>query len=132
MMEDEVAAAETMLASGEGSAERPLKVGRTPEVWLRHERTGQEFRAKGYTIVIGRDPMAAQVVIRSEDEKHVSGRHAEIQFRSDGSVVVRDLGSRNGTRLNDNALTEDALLKVGDRLLLGNAPTVLVVTALDT
>jgi hypothetical protein len=30
----------------------------------------------------------------------VSRRHAEIEPRSDGSFVIRDLGSRNGTRVN--------------------------------
>lgn len=122
----------TVLASPDGSAERPFKVGRTPHVTLRHERTGQEFSAKGYTIVIGRDPAAAQIVIRTDQEKHVSGRHAEIQFRSDGSVIVRDLDSRNGTWLNDRPIKADTPLKVKDRILLGNAPTVLVVAALES
>ena len=115
----------------DGSADRPLRAGRTPSVRLVHQRTGEELRATGYTIVIGRDPAAAQIVIRADDEKHVSGRHAEIQFHSDGSVVVRDLGSRNGTWLNDHALQGEAPLKVGDRLLLGNAPTVLAVLSLE-
>jgi pSer/pThr/pTyr-binding forkhead associated (FHA) protein len=128
---ERMAAAETVLAMPEGSAERPFKVGRTPHVMLRHELTGEQFSISGYTIVIGRDPAAAQVVVRSKGEKHVSGRHAEIQFHSDGSVVVRDLASRNGTWLNDRPLKEAAPLKVGDRLLLGNAPTVLIVVALD-
>jgi len=87
----------------DGSDERPFKVGRTPEIALHHERTGHTFTAKGYTVAIGRDP-SAQVVIRAEDERHVSGRHVEIQFRSDGRVVVRDLGSKNGSWLNDKPL----------------------------
>jgi pSer/pThr/pTyr-binding forkhead associated (FHA) protein len=131
LKEDDLAAAETLLESPEGSAERPFKVGTTPQVTLRHEGTGHEFVAKGYTVIIGRDPKAAQVVIRSDDEKHVSGRHAEIQFHSDGAVVVRDLGSRNGTWLNDRPLIGDMPLQVGDRLLLGNKPTVLLVVKLE-
>ncbi len=123
---------ETVLASPDGSAERPFKVGKTPHVTLRHERTKQEFSAKGYTIVIGRDPTSAQVVVRSDQEKHISGRHAEIQFHSDGAVVLRDLGSRNGTWLNDRPVKGDVSLKVKDRILLGAAPTVLVVAALET
>jgi len=115
----------------DGSAVHPFRAGREPTVRLFHQRTGETLTASGYTIVIGRDAAAAQVVIRAEDEKHVSGRHVEIQFRSDGQVLVRDLGSRNGTWLNDKPLKADAPLKVGDRLLLGNAPTVLIVAALD-
>ena len=115
----------------DGSALHPFKVGKTPTVRLTHQGTGEKFTATGYTLVIGRDPAAAQVVIRADDERHVSGRHAEIQFRTDGAVVVRDLESRNGTWLNDKRIKGDAPLKTGDRLLLGNAPTVLIVAALD-
>jgi len=115
----------------DGSAVLPFRAGRPPSVRLFHQRTCETFTASGYTIVIGRDTAAAQVVIRSDDERHVSGRHVEIQFRSDGQVIVRDLGSRNGTWLNDKPLKTEAPLKVGDRLLLGNAPTVLFVAALD-
>jgi len=115
----------------DGTQERPFKVGKTPSVVLRHLRTGEEFTASGYTVVLGRDPAAAQIVIRTEEEKHVSGQHAEIQFRSDCTVVVRDLGSRNGTWLNDKPVKSEMRIKVGDRLLLGNAPTVLVVAELD-
>ncbi len=131
MKEDDLEAAETLLESPDGSAERPYKVGATPQVKLRHEKTGQTFSAKGYTIIIGRDPKAAQVVIRSDEEKHVSGRHAEIQFHSDGAIVVRDLGSRNGTWVNDRRVIGDVPLQKGDKLLLGNAPTVLIVEALE-
>jgi pSer/pThr/pTyr-binding forkhead associated (FHA) protein len=127
-----LAAEETVLASPDGSAERPFKVGKTPHVTLRHERTKQEYSAKGYTIVIGRDATAAQIVVRSDQEKHVSGRHAEIQFRSDGAVVIRDLGSRNGTWVNDRPVKGDVPLRANDRILLGNKPTVLVVEALES
>jgi pSer/pThr/pTyr-binding forkhead associated (FHA) protein len=115
----------------DGSAVLPFRVGRTPSLRLVHQRNGEQFAATGYTIVIGRDPGAAQIVIRADDERHVSGRHVEIQFRTDHTVVVRDLGSRNGSWLNDKPLKGEAPLRVGDRLLLGNAPTVLTVTALD-
>ena len=115
----------------DGSAVLPFRVGRIPSVHLVHQRSGEQFTAQGYTIVVGRDAEAAQVVIRADDERHVSGRHVEIQFRADHTAVVRDLGSRNGTWLNDKPLRGDAPLKVSDRLLLGNAPTVLTVAALE-
>lgn len=115
----------------DGSAVLPFRVGRMPSVRLVHQRAGEQFTAQGYTIIIGRDTGAAQILIRADDERHVSGRHVEIQFRTDHTVVVRDLDSRNGTWLNDKRLKGEAPLKVGDRLLLGNAPTVLTVAALD-
>ena len=111
----------------DGSALHPFRVGKEPTITLVHQGTGQTFTATGYTIAIGRDPAVVQVLIRTDEERHVSGRHVEIQFRADGAVVVRDLESRNGTWLNDKRLKGEAPLKVGDRLLLGNAPTVLVV-----
>jgi pSer/pThr/pTyr-binding forkhead associated (FHA) protein len=115
----------------DGSALHPFRVGKEPTIKLVHQGTGETFTATGYTIAIGRDPAVVQVLIRTDEERHVSGRHAEIQFRADGTVVVRDLESRNGTWVNDKRIKGEAPLKVGDRLLLGNAPTVLVVAELD-
>jgi pSer/pThr/pTyr-binding forkhead associated (FHA) protein len=132
MKEDELAAAATLLESPEGSAERPYKVGRTPEVALRHDRTGQEFAAKGYTVVLGRDADAVQILIKSDEEKHVSSRHAEIQFRAGGVVIVRDLGSRNGTWLNDAPVKAETPVRAGDRLVLGAPATTLTVVRLDS
>lgn len=48
----------------------------------------------------------------------VSSRHATIKARPDG-FYVQDLGSRNGTRLND-VVIEEALLKDGDRVAFGD------------
>lgn len=131
LSEDQMAAAETLLASPEGSAERPFKVGKTPSVELRHERTGEAFASRGYTVVVGRAP-ECQVVIRSDDQKQVSGRHAEIQFRSSGAAVVRDLGSRNGTWLNDLPLKLERPLQVGDKITLGSKITTLIVAHLES
>lgn len=132
MREDELAAAATILELPEGSAERPYKVGRTPEVALRHDRTGQEFSAKGYTIVLGREANAVQIFIKSDEEKHISARHAEIQFRAGGVVVLRDLGSRNGTWLNDTPVKAETPIRIGDRLVLGAPATTLTVAKLDS
>jgi len=117
--------------AGDGSSVRPFRVTGAPTVRLVRRKTGEELAASGQRVVIGRDPEAAQIVIRADDERHVSGRHAEIAFCLDGRAVVRDLGSRNGTWLNDIPLEAEAPLEVGDTLTLGNAPTVLVVAALE-
>ena len=131
-LEEEPAFEATQLeAKPDGSAEKPYKVGKTPEVRVNHRRTGEEFRAKGYTVVIGRDPAAVQIVIRSDDQKHISGRHAELQFRSGGQCIIRDLESRNGTWPNEQTLKGEMPLNVGDRVVLGSPMTTLVVEALD-
>jgi pSer/pThr/pTyr-binding forkhead associated (FHA) protein len=115
----------------DGTMDRPYRVGKTPEVRLRHLRTGQEYLARGYTVVLGRDPDGAQIVIRSDDERYVSGQHAEIQFRIDGVAVVRDLGSSNGTWVNDRKVKGELPLRPDDRLMLGASGTTLQVLALD-
>jgi len=117
--------------AADGSAQHPFRVVGEPTLRLVHQGSGEEFSVSGRSIVIGRDPSAAQVLIRADDERHVSGRHAEIRFLPDGRVVLRDLGSTNGTWLNDIRLKAEQPLEVGDKLVLGNAPTVLVVAALE-
>ncbi len=117
--------------TNDGSGERPFKVGRAPHVVLAHQVTGQKFRAEGYTIVIGRSPEGVQIVIRNDEEKHVSGRHAEIVFHAGKPTIVRDLGSSNGTWVNDRRVKDDTALRKGDRLVLGAARTTLVVLELE-
>lgn len=65
-------------------------------------------------MVIGRTP-PAQVVI--EDDS-VSRRHAELEVTPDG-VVLRDLGSANGTLLNGGGVVEEILLQPGDVIQVG-------------
>jgi pSer/pThr/pTyr-binding forkhead associated (FHA) protein len=132
LSEDEFASARTILETPDGSAEHPLKVGRTPEIVLRHERTGQQFAAKGYTLVLGRDSKSAQICIKSDEEKHVSSRHAEIQFRANGTVMLRDLGSRNGTWVNDKPVTAEVEIHEGDTLTIGAKATTLTVMRLHS
>jgi hypothetical protein len=59
----------------------------------------------------------------------VSRRHAEISLADDGSFHVRDLGSRNGTAVNDEPLHDascevsgEVRLQVGPYLLLATPP----------
>jgi serine/threonine protein kinase len=52
------------------------------------------------------------------DEPQASRKHFELQKRS-GAFWVRDLGSKNGTYLNDSRLDGEAALKDGDRLRVG-------------
>ena len=51
-------------------------------------------------------------------EPFASGEHALIT-RHDGQWWVEDLGSRNGTRLNDVVLTETAVITTGDIIAIG-------------
>ena len=64
------------------------------------------------TNVIGRDADQCQIVIPNSS---VSRRHATIDFR-DGKYVVEDMGSRNGTLINQNRIAGPTALKNDDRV----------------
>jgi hypothetical protein len=52
-------------------------------------------------------------------EPSVSSRHCEILLRGN-DIVVKDLGSTNGTFINGEKITEEGILKPGQTLRLGN------------
>ena len=66
-------------------------------------------------IVIGRDPECDLVLQDGE----VSGQHARITPSPDGTAMVEDLESTNGTFVNQNELMGPAHLEAGDELLIG-------------
>ncbi len=61
----------------------------------------------------------------------VSHRHALLSCQPDGTLIVRDIGSTNGTKLNGVELTAmiDAPIKEGDELTLGHWTRMTVVAA---
>jgi hypothetical protein len=65
----------------------------------------------------------------SLDDAAVSKRHALIIRQADGTYVVRDLNSKNGTFLNGKAITAgaDAVLKESDVITIGQWTRVTVV-----
>ncbi len=64
--------------------------------------------------LIGRDPAAAVWV----DASGVSRRHAKIRIAG-SRATLEDLGSKNGTAVNDRELTEVIALHDGDRIRIG-------------
>jgi pSer/pThr/pTyr-binding forkhead associated (FHA) protein len=69
----------------------------------------------GQDVIIGRLP-TCEICI--EDDPLVSRYHANLSFR-DGVYVLADMGSSNGTYLNDEAITEDIILQAGDEITVG-------------
>ncbi len=66
------------------------------------------------TVTIGRSPRSTLVI----EDDYCSSRHARI-YLEDGTWMVEDLGSTNGTFLDDGKLTEPEEFAPGSRLTLG-------------
>lgn len=68
----------------------------------------------GRELLLGRDP-AADLVL---DDEQVSRRHARLRL-DDGKAVLEDLGSANGTFVNDRQVHGPMPVTPGDEVLLG-------------
>ncbi|NLU80546.1 FHA domain-containing protein [Micromonospora sp. HNM0581] len=75
---------------------------------------GCRFRLPQRPQVIGRDPTVDIVV----HDPHLSRRHVEIWRAGEGTALV-DLGSTNGTWVNDRRATEVVQLSDGDVIRVG-------------
>ncbi|OZV78521.1 FHA domain-containing protein [Micromonospora echinospora] len=75
---------------------------------------GARFRLRPGPLVIGRAPTVDIVV----DDPHLSRRHAVVRSEGD-MVILNDLGSTNGTWLNDRRIFDVEPLTDGDVIRLG-------------
>jgi pSer/pThr/pTyr-binding forkhead associated (FHA) protein len=93
--------------------------------------TGQAstFEHAGPVIRIGRDS-GCELELRGEASQSVSREHARIDLRAEGAILA-DLGSSNGTLLNDERLSSPRPIRVGDRIRLGYTGATLTVVDLD-
>jgi hypothetical protein len=123
--------------SGEGDLQSPSPSGPTPRPAIqRRERAGRlrffldgqggEVRGKRYPLhqqaLIGRDVKAD---INLYDGQ-VSRRHSMILVESEG-IVIRDLGSANGTFVNGRRITGSVVLKPDDLITVGASSWKLVI-----
>ena len=84
--------------------------------YLFTDEAGREFPlAEGVTRV-GRDPASNEIVLA---DTSISSRHAAIEVTS-SAVVLRDLGSANGTYLNGVAIHRPVQLGEGNRVRFGD------------
>lgn len=81
----------------------------------RGPNTGSEFALEHVITSAGRHPNSDIFL----DDVTVSRRHAEIERTSAGAVVVRDVGSLNGTYLNQQRIEGDTSMAHGDELQIG-------------
>ncbi len=79
---------------------------------------------RGQSVVVGRDPACDWVI----DLPMVSSRHALLTRRND-QVVIKDLGSSNGTFVNGQRLEGEMAVNDGDLIGLGSHTLLLTVEA---
>jgi FHA domain len=76
---------------------------------------GSELPVDG-ELILGREQATADLVI---EDPGVSRRHARV-LANNGSVIVEDLGSSNGTYVNGERISSPVELGAGDELQLGD------------
>jgi len=111
---------------------RPPEV-RAYAITLLAAGTGKRFEARGTRIRIGRGKECEVRPVETE-ESVVSRVHAELSVGPTGGLSVRDAGSRNGTFVNGERVTEPVPVRLGDKIMLGPPPggPVLIVEGLGT
>lgn len=79
------------------------------------QRRGRVFDL-GDEVTVGRSPGCA---VALEDDTFVSSIHARV-YRRSGELWLEDLGSTNGTWLNDERVDGPSRLQRGDRVKVGS------------
>ena len=91
-------------------------------VVTRGPTTGAEFVLEHVITSAGRHPDSDIFL----DDVTVSRRHAELERTGDGGVIVRDVGSLNGTYLNGDRIDGERPISTGDELQVGKFKLVYV------
>ncbi|MBI4543429.1 MAG: FHA domain-containing protein [Gemmatimonadetes bacterium] len=89
-----------------------------PLLRLRRVKGGEDLTGAGSEIVIGR-AATCTIPLRTVVDTVVSKRHAVVEIDENGAATLTDVGSKNGTFLNGTQIHGRAMLRVGDRIMLG-------------
>ena len=89
-----------------------------PHIVLLHAASGERYEATGTRFRIGRGKECELRPVGQGDTS-VSRVHAQVEILDDGTLIVRDAGSRNGTLVNGSLIEDERSIVVGDRLGLG-------------
>jgi hypothetical protein len=108
------AAAPSRAATGVRQVPRASGEGRLRLVVVAGPLKGTSIPLEEATVTIGRSPRATLVI----EDDYCSSRHARV-FLEDDTWMVEDLGSTNGTFLDDARLTEPEAFAPGSRLTMG-------------
>ena len=101
----------TPVAPGEATS----PTGEAALVILYGPSLGRRYPLDGNESVIGRSPDCAIAL----DAESVSRRHARVVAAPSGGYLVEDMGSTNGTFINDEELSSRRKLKNGDFIKVG-------------
>ena len=89
-----------------------------PLLRLRRVAGGEDLIAHGREILLGRSATCT-LPLRTVADTVVSKRHAAVAFDETEAATITDLDSRNGTFVNGQRVRGPAMVKLGDRILLG-------------
>ena len=95
---------------------RKQKVRGTRLVVIDGPLVGTVVSLEGEQVTLGRAPDSTIII----DDDYASSRHARI-YESEGSWVVEDLGSTNGTWIDRSHITTPTVLPVGAPLRIGRS-----------
>ena len=87
------------------------------------EQTGRVLEITGERFVIGRDD---DCNLKLPDEK-ISRKHASLTRHADGRVILQDLGSTNGTFVDEQRITTPVELTGNEQVRVGD--TMMIVSA---
>jgi pSer/pThr/pTyr-binding forkhead associated (FHA) protein/S1-C subfamily serine protease len=93
--------------------------------------TGKRYEAAGTRIRMGRGRECEVKPVDSSDTV-VSRVHAELTVGATGGLAIRDAGSKNGTYLNGERVTNQMPIRLGDKITLGQGGPVLLVEGMGT
>jgi pSer/pThr/pTyr-binding forkhead associated (FHA) protein len=100
-------------------AQAPLAADKAVQLRLKvvdpPQRRGRVYEL-GEEVTVGRSPGCA---VSLDDDSFISSVHARV-FRRSGELWLEDLGSTNGTWLNDERVDGPSRLQRGDRVKVGS------------
>jgi type III secretion system YscD/HrpQ family protein len=78
---------------------------------------------RGRTYTIGKDPNSSDIIFQ---DLSVSRNHARLSVSPDGVIELEDLGSKNGTLVNGEPLTQKQIITPKDLIALGTTVFLLI------
>jgi diguanylate cyclase (GGDEF)-like protein len=112
---DQTTSASQTVLTEVGEAREPSSaIGSGCLIVIYGREMGRRVQVGTEPLIIGRSPQT-QIQI---DQESVSRNHCRIRF-SGSEFLVQDLGSTNGTYVNDDLVQEEARLRHGDQLKVG-------------